>query len=677
MEQTNRTILFEEVNPDKMNLLTVLGSVRQLESLSDEDIAAIEREFVVYSFEELLEKFRPVIYMTLQLEKAGCDVSFSKPGYSYSQMLPVFFDKENQLLSMFTGMMDYKITGRPPMQKASQLAEYILPMQDLKGFIALRRKVKELFVQGEVSMAEAVLNENTAFLKNSLLQLQFLIEEAQLIDRQESIQDDFIRLSNKDELQIEIVYQSEKFQKRDPVLSDIEAGAYAAWLEEYLNHANIPDAKWVRINLLSMAEFIKMDQVFYLECYNQSLDLYEKAIKSFWNIAKPFMQTLLGIRTFFAQYSSKKGRMSPALFITNCSMDQLMDVQSRNVLKIFLETVNQKNTNTYTIWYAILPRLYNPVLKEKRIFRERFTGNGEKEEENRNDIDTAKLLIQLLAEYKIQMFLSIEPSEETTFYRFSKEGMESYYKSFQPFEKEDNGEYLVPCYPNFRLLLREQARAILGMQYELDEFADGRIHRLTPKTAWLSAVYIDAAYVAAGLIAACQCPDYLMSHYPDKVNEELPGVAYRMLEDDNRLKTKTVMAKEIWGYEKELKEQIVQRGSGIIFACEEEGITVLTDRTMAYLKGNPISLSHIQTMTYIERTIRTMTQDYKDILIKQFFTNRQNSKIHQWLKDTSMINSLFRKGETMDYHINEKEGTCDFEVNFIESVLESKVQLSR
>ena len=36
IRQTNRTLLIEEINPEKLNLLTLVGDVRGLDSLSDD-----------------------------------------------------------------------------------------------------------------------------------------------------------------------------------------------------------------------------------------------------------------------------------------------------------------------------------------------------------------------------------------------------------------------------------------------------------------------------------------------------------------------------------------------------------------------------------------------------------------------------------------------------------------
>ena len=40
--QTNRTILFEEINPEKLNLLTLVGDTKNLESLNDDKMKEIQ-----------------------------------------------------------------------------------------------------------------------------------------------------------------------------------------------------------------------------------------------------------------------------------------------------------------------------------------------------------------------------------------------------------------------------------------------------------------------------------------------------------------------------------------------------------------------------------------------------------------------------------------------------------
>ena len=57
IRQTNRTMLMEVINPGKLDLATLIGDVRGVESLSDDKIKEINDHLLVYSFDEALEKF--------------------------------------------------------------------------------------------------------------------------------------------------------------------------------------------------------------------------------------------------------------------------------------------------------------------------------------------------------------------------------------------------------------------------------------------------------------------------------------------------------------------------------------------------------------------------------------------------------------------------------------------
>ena len=57
ISQTNGTMLFEEINPEKLDLLTMIGDVKAVNSLSDEKIKEILDTLCVSSFDEFIEKF--------------------------------------------------------------------------------------------------------------------------------------------------------------------------------------------------------------------------------------------------------------------------------------------------------------------------------------------------------------------------------------------------------------------------------------------------------------------------------------------------------------------------------------------------------------------------------------------------------------------------------------------
>ena len=62
IEQTNRTIDFQEINPEKPDLLTLVGEIKGLDSLSDDKVKEINEKLVVTSFDEFMGKFSPTVY---------------------------------------------------------------------------------------------------------------------------------------------------------------------------------------------------------------------------------------------------------------------------------------------------------------------------------------------------------------------------------------------------------------------------------------------------------------------------------------------------------------------------------------------------------------------------------------------------------------------------------------
>lgn len=62
IQQTNRTILFEEINPEKLDIITMIGDTKGIDSLDDDKIKEINEALLVRSFDEFLDKFAPVVY---------------------------------------------------------------------------------------------------------------------------------------------------------------------------------------------------------------------------------------------------------------------------------------------------------------------------------------------------------------------------------------------------------------------------------------------------------------------------------------------------------------------------------------------------------------------------------------------------------------------------------------
>lgn len=80
IQQTNRTILFEEINPEKLDLITVVGDTKDINSLNDDKIKEINELFLVNNFDEFLEKFAPVVYSFYNANNQKVIYTLEKPG---------------------------------------------------------------------------------------------------------------------------------------------------------------------------------------------------------------------------------------------------------------------------------------------------------------------------------------------------------------------------------------------------------------------------------------------------------------------------------------------------------------------------------------------------------------------------------------------------------------------
>ena len=109
IKQTNRTLLIEEINPEKLNLLTLVGDVRGLDSLSDDKIKEINEALLVRNFEEFLEKFDPTVYSFFNAATGKIVYSKEKPAGVPENMLSiVHLNAHNDFLKMLMTLVETK-----------------------------------------------------------------------------------------------------------------------------------------------------------------------------------------------------------------------------------------------------------------------------------------------------------------------------------------------------------------------------------------------------------------------------------------------------------------------------------------------------------------------------------------------------------------------------------------
>ena len=109
IKQTNATMLFEEINPEKLDLLTLIGDVKGLDSLSDEKIKEILDTLCVKSFDEFIDKFEPVVYSFYNANNQKVMYTLKKPESIPDDLLTeIHLNLQNDFLKMLLTLIDAK-----------------------------------------------------------------------------------------------------------------------------------------------------------------------------------------------------------------------------------------------------------------------------------------------------------------------------------------------------------------------------------------------------------------------------------------------------------------------------------------------------------------------------------------------------------------------------------------
>lgn len=657
--QTNRTILFEKVNEEKDTILSLIHMQNAKESLSDEEVQAIHRALKVSGFADFVEKFSPAVYMFLDPEKGI--VRFTRE-CTDSRQIRISLGESYGVAERIWEMLSAKRNKIYSFQEFAQMGDQLLTKKDPYIFDVARNEILALLNEDGNDAAETAERKLKELISEKYdvfyLLLVFLHDTEKFCEKREEnrINRGIIRDNGK--LQVQVVetaadYHNGFLQYPLQTLEKYEALVRGILTEESIE----------RDVLLLPCTFGK-EQIQEIGVqYRKYAALYETVIRRFWSCAAPLLETMFGVREFFAQQREAK---EPAkLIIANMAVEEILDVRNKAKLDIYLRSVNTKVFYENTLWYAILPHARMESQKNGRQIRERFAASAKESfEEIRCEKEEIQSLTELLVTYKIQIFLSMGSGQSATFTQVASEGLDVLEQTLSGYEKMEDKDYFIPCYPNFVILSDAEAYLRIGKKVAIDEMS-GEISMGGNWDIWLRGLEVEASYVAAGMFAACQDSDYLSAHFRRGINTDNPGVGYRFSEEANAEHTVSDMLSDTREWSKALTQEIQKRARGVVFAQKNGQMQILTDRTFAYSGEKRLLVSMVQTITYIERTLQKETQDFKKNLILQFFQKRPGSVLADWMsEEQNCINPVLRQEETLTYQMNEEEDSCVFTVDF-------------
>ena len=712
--QTNRTILFAEINPERLNLLTLIGDVRGRNSLDDDKMKEINEVLVVKSFEEFLEKFSPVVYSWCDASSSAIRYSLVKPeNIPGSCITEIPINESNDLLNMLITLLDAKgAQGLMNVEfKFSKVLDMISPKKIMEDIRQVRREIQYTYGkyaeldEGDPKKLDLGDQLNCQFEKasqnynNVLAMLPLAIEDIKtrlLLGDQESggrgtdFKAGLLSMGDDGELKILEMKQEESTQLA--VVDDkVNTSLMETFREDY-DALNEDPSDYVRDLVvrtfcpLSSTMESMVDREVEVKNYNHYLEFYKKSKDDFVKAVKPLLEKILGVKTFFDQYQVKEKGMEPQLLITNTALDMTVKASNLPRLLAYLNTSNDKNEFDNTVWFGIVPDVELNQAGGAKLKRLRFAGNQKVERPGMNSMESLASLMNAIYPYRITTFFSFAAGEETSFSSIATEGISIFKDRCTPLMKKDYSEFVVPCIPNATVIPKDKSGLILDKKMVIDE--EGRVSLSEEKEdlmkMWLEGIYVGAAYEAAGIVAAWQCPEYLKQRFHN-TSMEYPGVRFDVEADDNSLLAATSMTKEISGFTNAIKNSINHTGFGFVFTSDNaqykgkeiKNIRVYKARNLLS-NGNEFEpIYKTMVLTYIERMLRFYSGDFKQDKILKFFSNNPSSQKSRWDADRQYVNSILQDGDELDFSIDEKYGLCNVLVTFSNTTRNLKVELTR
>ncbi|MCI9584332.1 transcriptional regulator [Clostridiaceae bacterium] len=717
IKQTNRTMLMEVINPEKLDFLTLVGDVRGMESLSDDKIKEINDHLLVRSFDEFLEKFAPAVYCYYNANSQEVVYQLKKPEQVPEEMLTeIPLNRQNEFMGMLMSMIETKRSeGSTNVDfKFDKLTEMISPRKVMDAIKQGRRELQYTYgiyaslddgdpkKMDVADRLNVMFEEASANYNNVLAMLPLAIEDikTRLLlgdggDKKDNTPLALGVLSMGEDGELRVL-EAPKVESTALMAVDdhVNAGLIEALKEDYeaLNEeGNDYVAALVARTFCPLTSTMesRVDKEQEVRNYNSYLEFYRESKDAFIKTVKPLIEKLLGVWCFFEQYPSKVKGMKPSMLITNVSNEMLAKSGNISRLITYFNTTNAKNDFSNTVWYAAVPNVSLDQYSKMKLTRERFKGNSKTEKSDVNSVESLARLLDVFKDYGVQCFFSYEADDSTTFSSLATEGIEKYEERCMPLMGRPFSEYAIPCLPNFTIIPKDKSGVVLDSRMVMGE--DGDTVELSKEKEdvmklWIDGVYVGAAYVAAGIAAAYQCPEYLKDKFgKNGVDPELPGVRFDIEAGDHALVAYTTMAKEITGFTNSIKNDINRKNFGFIFSSENAShnghdITNI----MVYKTRNLLSDGYMfepiyktQVTNYIERVMRHGTGDFKEDSIVRFFSNNPSSQKSKWLSKREYLNAILGKGDDIEYMIDGENGYCTLNITFNGNVKNLEVEINR
>lgn len=696
IKQTSKAILFEKFNSSPDNLYTIIKN----EDVRDksEFFKIIEDKLEVRSFEEFAEKFMPSVWEWYEVsDDPNCNVNFryslEKPdGISdahemkldknefYSMVMHLYENKgssgesnlefdysdvakllsPNKVLERAKDLrtdLEYNYNKLLDLEKGSKSKQEM--NKCIRQINSIRQEIVSQYkdsITGVIKLALADTQQKLLMISadndNSSDQVTVLSEprkqlkllgftnDGELDIREVNIQDNNSDINHSDEANSKILQLVEndydKYNNKGEFVKNLITSTYCN----------------TQLGVLPDREELTRKRDMYTMLYKNSQEQFIRAISS-------AIEKVLNVKAFFEQATTSGNKKLPAsLIVSNCSVEKLLNEEVKGDFEYFLKETSRE-PDTGKIWFAIVPAIgdadFVDNLDEDVSLDDLFVNNTE----NVNNVKTSdgdeltslaalKVMLGILKNAQIMTFFNFRANEMTGFGKLNASILEKYKEKLEPI---NGNHYAVFAYPNFTVLPKKETCIEIGKASD----AEGNE---MPELIDIPGIYIDASYVAAGLVVASQNPDYLAEKFSrNKVRDGYPCVRFDFERKDNRFIMLTKMNREgkvTWS--SEVEDDISKDKFGFCFCGNTK-----------YYNKNRVNNTYVFTARNMnkendgqyEPLYKCLTMDFVKQYLRVKFSSASGNRIN-----TSDVESFIKE----DVGQWRREAEDDYENNILRSV---------
>ena len=402
-------------------------------------------------------------------------------------------------------------------------------------------------------------------------------------------------------------------------------------------------------------------------------DSFRQAKEEFIKVLSESVQKLLCVKIFFDHATVNKSGKLPStagLIVTNCSAAKLIDAKIKDKFSAVMHHLGVDVADKNKLWFAILPHVldedFGGGASEDVSLDDDLYDDDEDEEKvstNGTDFAAATSILKIMDACKIMTVFNFAPDKKTTFSALNAETVNDLQNKLDTL----NLEHAVYALPNFTIM-REGS-------VPLNE--DKSIKIAVP------AMYIDASYVAAGLLIAAQQPDcwtargfkkdesFLPEYACVRIDFESNKIVPKLLTKFNRERSIAwsadvidALSKKRFGFAFDGDRKYDSRTNGFI-----DNTYILNARTLKQKDGKYQAIFRTLTKDFIRAYLKTYGAKIDPADLKDFLNKVVNGDWIQQAKKNKtkdIINLLIRDGE----NITQVDSNLKVELNGDEDLLD-------